>query len=208
MELREYSLDEFTRLLGSAAPAPGGGSAAALAGSLGAALCSMVACLTMGKEKYAEYEDLAVRCGGKAERLRDRLLLALEKDTQAFNGFKNAMALPKETEEEKSIRRAAMQMALRLCTESPLEIMELSRDALMLTYALVGRSNVSAASDLGVSALMLKAALQGAWLNVLINLGSLKDPTLAGEYRARGEAVLSEALPMADEIYEKVKASL
>ena len=86
--------------------------------------------------------------------------------------------------------------------------MELSRDALLLTAGLLGRSNVSAASDLGVSALMLKAALQGAWLNVLINLGSLKDVEMAEVYRTRGEAVLAEALPMADEIYEKVKASL
>ncbi|MBQ4425346.1 MAG: cyclodeaminase/cyclohydrolase family protein [Lachnospiraceae bacterium] len=208
MELKKYPLDEFCGIMGSDAPAPGGGSAAALAGAVGAALCSMVAALTVGKPKYAEFEDLAERCGKKAQALQWELLDAIDKDCAAFNGFKAAMALPKNTDEEKAVRTAAMQAALRICTESPLSIMELSRNALYLTSALIGRSNASASSDLGVSALMLKAALQGAWLNVLINIGSLKDPELADEYRARGEAILEEALPTADEIYQTVASSL
>jgi formiminotetrahydrofolate cyclodeaminase len=87
-------------------------------------------------------------------------------------------------------------------------MMELAVEALELTQSILGKSNDSAASDLGVSALSLKAAIQGAWLNVLINIGSLKNTELAEDYRRKGEALLAKALPLADHIYETVVAAL
>ena len=206
--LTSLDLNDYTALLGSDAPAPGGGSAAALAGAQGAALCAMVASLTLGREKYAAYRELAEQTFHEADSLCGAFLAALEADTAAFNGFSAAMALPKTTEEEKAARLAAMQAALAKCTESPLHIMELAEQTLLLTAGLLGRSNLSAASDLGVSALELKSAMQSAWLNVLINIPSLKDREKAEGFRARGEAMLSRSLPLADEIYETVKASL
>ena len=87
-------------------------------------------------------------------------------------------------------------------------MMELAVEALELTASVLGKSNDSAASDLGVSALSLRAAVQGAWLNVLINIGSLKDTALAEEYRTKGEALLAKALPLADDIYSTVVKSM
>ena len=208
MKLTEMNMTEFTNLLGSDAPAPGGGSAAALAGALGSALTAMVAALTVSKAKYAEYHALAEEVFAGAHDLQNRLLEAIDNDTAAFNRIGEAFALPRTTDEEKKARSAAIQDALVICTESPLAIMRLSAEALKLTEQLVGRSNTSAASDLGVSALMIRSALLGGWLNVLINIGSLKDADKAAAYKAQGEAVLAEAVPLADRIYETIKESL
>ena len=101
-----------------------------------------------------------------------------------------------------------MQEALKGCTKTPFEMMELAAKALELTDSVVGRSNASAASDLGCAALSLKAAIQGAWLNVLINIGGLKDQAFAEQYRSEGETLLKKALPLADSIYAKVLNSL
>ena len=101
-----------------------------------------------------------------------------------------------------------MQEALKGCTGTPLEMMELAVESLELTDSVLGKTNAAAVSDLGVSALSMKAAIQGAWLNVLINIGSFKDRELAEEYRARGEELLARALPLADKIYETVLADM
>ena len=208
MELTNLTINDFTALLGSDAPAPGGGSAAALCGALGAALCSMVANLTLGRMKYVEYQELAEDTAAKAEALRKDLMAALDEDASSYDGFMAALALPKTTDEEKKARAQALQAALKASTESPLHTMELSAEVLKLTRSLVGRSNTNAVSDLAVSALTLKAAMQGAWLNVLINIGSLKDADKAEFYRARGGRLLAESLPLADEIYETVKQGM
>ncbi len=204
MELTHFTINDFTSLLGSDAPAPGGGSAAALSGSLGAALCGMVANLTRGRARYADYQELAAEAAEKADALRLALLDALNEDASSYDGFMAALALPKATEEEKALRAQALQDALTASTQSPLHTMELAAEALQLTASLVGRSNKNAVSDLAVSALALKAAMQGAWLNVLINIGSLKDAEKAEYFRARGGRILAESLPLADEIYESI----
>lgn len=208
MKLAERKTAEFVDLLASDAPAPGGGSAAALEGALGAALTAMVCSLTVGKKKYAEYEALAAEAREKANGLKARFVDVMDRDTEAFNVVSAAFGMPKATDEEKAARSAAIQRGLEGCTKTPFEMMELAVEALELTAGLLGKSNDSAASDLGVSALSLRAAIQGAWLNVLINIGSLKNKELAEDYRARGEALLAKALPLADKIYEAVVKSL
>ncbi len=208
MELSSLDLKEFTKLLGSDAPAPGGGSAAALCGSLGAALSAMVASLTVDRPRYAVWDEAARKAFDEADRLRGEMLLAMEADTAAYRQVAAAMALPRETEDEKTARSKALQAALCVGTESPLKIMELSLEALELTQQLVGRSNPNASSDLGVSALCLKAALKGAWLNVLINIGSIKDAAKAETYRFRGETLLEKGAALADDIYKTVEENL
>lgn len=206
-KLAELTTTEFTELLASDAPAPGGGSAAALEGALGAALSAMVCNLTTSwknMEKYAESQELAAAAAGKAADITSRFVDVMNRDTEAFNAVSAAFGMPKGTDEEKAARSAAIQRGLEGCTKTPFEMMELAAEALELTSALVGKTNASAASDLGVSALSLKAAIQGAWLNVLINIGSLKNKELADDYRQKGEALLAKALPLADEIYEKI----
>lgn len=204
MKLAELKTAEFVDLLASDAPAPGGGSAAALEGALGAALTAMVCGLTVGKKKYAEFEKLARSAQTKALDLKARFVDVMDRDTEAFNVVSAAFGMPKATDEEKAARSAAIQKGLEGCTKTPFEMMELAVETLELTASVLGKSNDSAASDLGVSALSLRAAIQGAWLNVLINIGSLKNKELAEDYRAKGEALLAKALPLADQIYDAV----
>ena len=208
MKLAELKTAEFVDLLASDAPAPGGGSAAALEGALGAALTAMVCGLTVGKKKYAEFEELAQSAQAKALDLKARFVDVMDRDTEAFNVVSAAFGMPKATDEEKAARSAAIQKGLEGCTKTPFEMMELAAETLELTASILGKSNDSAASDLGVSALSLRAAIQGAWLNVLINIGSLKNKELAEDYRAKGEALLAKALPLADEIYDTVVKSM
>ena len=208
MKLAELKTAGFVDLLASDAPAPGGGSAAALEGALGAALTAMVCGLTVGKKKYAEFQELAEEAQKKATDLKARFVDVMDRDTEAFNVVSAAFGMPKETDEEKAARSAAIQKGLEGCTKTPFEMMELAVETLELTASILGKSNDSAASDLGVSALSLRAAVQGAWLNVLINIGSLKNKELAEDYRAKGEALLAKALPLADEIYDTVVKSM
>ena len=207
-KLAELTVTEFADLLASDAPAPGGGSAAALEGAIGAALTAMVCGLTKGKKKFAEFNDLAVEAEVKALALKDRFIDVMDRDTEAFNVVSAAFGMPKETDEEKAARSAAIQKGLEGCTATPFEMMEIALETLELTDSILGKSNDSAASDLGVSALSLRAAIQGAWLNVLINIGSLKNKELAEDYRVKGEALLAKALPLADKIYAEVVTML
>lgn len=208
MELSALTLKDFTSLLASDAPAPGGGSAAALYGAFGAALDSMVCSLTVGRKKYAELEAFAYEMEVKAKNLKDRFLAAMENDTAVFTSFSKTLSLPKETEDEKAARAAAIQEALVHCTESPLTVMELSLEALELTKLLPGKTNPTASSDIGVAALSLRACVQSAWLNVVINLNSLKDEILIEHFRQKGISILEKALPLSDEIYQSVLSSL
>lgn len=204
MKLAEMQVTEFVNLMASDAPAPGGGSAAALEGALGAALTAMVCALTVGKKKYVDVQELAVESQKKAEDLKARFVDVMDRDTEAFNAVSAVFAMPKDTDEQKAARKAAMQEALKGCTKTPFEMMQLACETLELTRSLVGRLNASAASDLGCSALSLRAAIQGAWLNVLINISGIADEAFAAEYRANGQALLDKALPLADEIYAEI----
>ena len=206
MKLAEMQLSAFVDLVASDAPAPGGGSVAALEGALGAALTAMVARMTQGRKKYADCAEHAAEVEGKALALKARLADVMDRDTEAFNVVSAAFSLPRETDEEKAARSAAIQSGLKGCTRTPMEMMELCDEALTLADSLLGGFNDNCASDLGVAALSLRSAMQGAWLNVLINIGSIKDADFAEEYRKRGEALLAHALPLADECYEKVTA--
>ena len=208
MKLTEMTIPAFCELLGSDAPAPGGGSSAALSGALGVALTTMVAALTTGKEKYAEHESLMQEIIKEGTALRLQLVDVIDRDTEAFNGVSAVFSMPRDTDEEKEARKAAMQAALKACTLTPFEMMDCALQSLELTEKALGRSNTNAASDLGVAALSLKAAVQGAWLNILINIGGIRDEAFVAEYRQKGEAVLAKALPLADKIYEAVLADL
>lgn len=204
MELKKLEVTAFADLLASDAPAPGGGSTAALEGALGASLTAMVCGLTVGKAKYAASQELVESVREKCAALQVRFLDVMDRDTEAFNAVAAAFALPKGTEEEKAERSKAIQAALRGCIDTPMEMMELAAETLELTESLLGRFNDSAASDLGVAALSLRSAIQGAWLNVRINISSIKDQDLAERSRERGEALLAKALPAADRVYSAV----
>lgn len=208
MKLVEMQINDFIAVLGSDTPAPGGGSASALAAAQGIALTKMVTELTIGKKKYAEFEDEIELLQKKAKSLQEGLLRAIDEDTEAFNQVSAVFGLPKTTEEEKKARREAMQSALKGAAVTPFSMMEKIVDALKVTQAAVGKSNTNAASDLGVATLNLKAALQGAWLNVLINLASIKDEMFVRQYRKAGESLVEEGSKIADATYQQILESL
>lgn len=208
MSLVELTITEFAKVLGSDAPAPGGGSAAALSGLNGISLTKMVCELTLGKKKYADFQAEVEAIHQETVRLQETLLAAIDKDTEAFNAVSAVFDLPKETDEEKAIRREAMQEALKGATQSPYEMMEEMVEALRVTKKAIGKTNTNAASDLGVAALNLKAGLQGAWLNVLINLAGIKDEAFVADHKEKGQALLDEGSALADEIYQAILKSL
>lgn len=208
MKLIEMSQTEFLDVLSSNEPAPGGGSVAALEGALGTALIHMVSALTVGKEKYVEHQNLMAYTMAETETLRHQMTDVIDRDTKAFHQVSAVFSMPKNTDEEKEARKSAMQKALKACTLTPFEVMELSLAALKYAYDILYSFNTNAASDLGVAALSLKAAVQSAWLNVLINVGGIRDEQFVRDYKDGGQRILDEALPLADKIYKHVLESL
>ena len=208
MKLVDYTVTGFVDLLASEAPAPGGGSAAALEGAIGIALTKMVGSLTIGKKGYEDHQAFAADMMKAAEKIKADFVSVIDRDTEAFNAVSAVFDMPKETDEHKAARKAAMQEALKGCTKTPFDMMCYALAALELTEKAIDKTNTNAASDLGVAALSLKAAVQGAWLNILINIGGIKDEAFVAEYRKKGEDILAKALPMADKIYETILKSL
>src|SRR3954462_12801211 len=170
MDLRQFCNETL-----SDSPAPGGGSVAALMGALGASLGGMVANLSAGKrgwdDKLQYFSDWAV----KAQHLKDELLFLVDEDTAAFNKVMDAFALPKESAEEKAARSAAIQAANKYAAEIPLRVMETAAKAYQLLGEMAEKGNPASISDVGVGALATRACVEGAAMNVRINLGSLKD---------------------------------
>ena len=208
MELTALAVSRYMEVLASDAPAPGGGSASALCGAQGAGLVAMVARLTVGRPRYAEYEDVCRQAADKADSLQQALLAAIDRDTEAFNQVSAAYKLPKETDAQKADRRAAIAAATLTATQVPFETMHVAFEALGVCGSIVGKSNPNAASDLGVAALNLLACVRGAWLNVLINLGGVADEAARTRFQTEGEKLEAAAAALADKIFGTVKNSL
>lgn len=203
-----YAIKEFIDLLASKEPAPGGGSAAALVGSIGVALSSMVANLTIGKEKFKDKEELMREIVQKNEKLQKELLELIEKDAEAFNKVADALKLPKNNPEEKEKRKEILENALKEASLVPLEVMKKSLEALKILENTLGNSTPNAVSDIGVSALCLKSAIQSAWLNVKINLVSIRDKDFVYEIQRQAESLLEDGIQLANRIYEEVESVL
>lgn len=201
------TVKDYLDLLKSDAPAPGGGSVSALSAAQGVGLVAMVADLTIGREKYAEYEEVCKAAKEEALKLYSAFIEGIDKDTEAFNKVSAAYKLPKNTDEEKAARSAAIREANVGATEVPFETVKLCLDGLKITETMVGKSNPNAASDLGVAALNLLSGIRGAWLNVKINLPGIKDEALKAKFET-GEAMVDEAYVISKRIYEEVLASL
>ena len=173
--LVKMNLREFCNETLSDSPAPGGGSVAALMGALGASLGGMVANLSAGKrgwdDKLEYFSDWAV----KAQKLKDELLSLVDEDTNAFNKVMDAFGLPKGSEEEKKARAAALETATKYAAEIPLKVMETAAKSYQLLVEMAEKGNPASVSDVGVGALATRACVEGAALNVRINLSQLKD---------------------------------
>ncbi len=175
MELKDLTVTGFCDITASDAPAPGGGSVSALAGTLAAALGEMVARLTVGKEKYAQVQPEMERLLEELPPVRQRLLEAIDRDSRAFDRYMAALTLPKGTPEEKEARKNAMQEGLKEAAQVPLEV---ARAAVSLFPALelvVTRGNSNAVTDGMVGTMLARSAVLGALFNVRVNLGSIHD---------------------------------
>lgn len=177
--LKELTVEEFVKLTASGEPTPGGGSVSALAGSIGSALNSMVYNLTNGKKVYKDLDEESRleldTTAKKVEDLTAKLVVAMEEDTKAFDGVMAAFKMPKETEEEKKARSAAIQEGYKKAMEVPLDTAKLCLDSLKLMKTMAVNGSINAISDVGVGCLLVYAGLEGSLLNVRINLNSIKD---------------------------------
>ena len=190
-DFSRQSLEEFLGSIAAQTPTPGGGTVAAVAGAMGAALAEMVAGLTLSKEKYAASHD-AVRPIAEAAPLARREFLALAReDSEAYDEVVAARKLPKETDEQKAERSGRISAANRRAADVPMRTARAAVRLLSALPELAEKGNPNAASDVGAAALLLDACAEGALLNVGINLGGVEDPKLVAEMQ-RETAVLQE----------------
>ncbi|MDY4919641.1 MAG: cyclodeaminase/cyclohydrolase family protein [Phascolarctobacterium sp.] len=187
-KLVELSGVEFLEKLASSAPAPGGGGGAAMAGALAAALSSMVANLTLGKEKFAAQEDEVKELLAQAEAVRGTLLKLVEDDAEVFNSFMACYKLPKATDEEKAARTAAIRAAAKQAAGVPLAIARAAAEVAVIAARLVVIGNPGVITDGACSILLARAAVRCAEYNVRINLGLTKDD----EFNAQALVELAE----------------
>lgn len=184
-DFKSPSVEAFLARLGSDTPTPGGGTAAAVTGAMGAALVAMLANLTLGRKKYADHEKLMGAIAEQAEEERMRLLELAADDAAAYDKVGAAFKLPKDSDEEKAARGEAIQAALQGACDVPLAVMERCVEVIGLAKTAVQYGNKNALSDGAAGSEFARAALRVASYNVKINLGSIKDEAYAKQARTR-----------------------
>lgn len=204
----DKSLKEYIAATASAEPTPGGGSVAAVVGSLGGALTNMVNNLTVGKKAYEAFsEELKLELANNSkevEALVVDLSNIVDEDTKAFDKVMDAFKLPKETDEEKTLRSQAIQDGYKIALEVPLRCAEKCLRILQLQKVFAHNGNVNAITDVGVGVLLAYSGLEGALFNVTINLGSLKDEDFRTEISAKVSSLLAEGKKLKEESLEIV----
>lgn len=206
--IKDQPIQQFLDELASKASTPGGGSAAAIMGAMGAALGSMVGNFTVGKKGY---EDVDAEIRGileQTEKLRDRMTDMIQADIEVFNKVMGAYGMPKDTDEQKAERSQAIQAALKEATDVPLDCAKAAAEVIELCKPLAEKGNKNVISDAGVAVLAAEAALRSAALNVYINIGGIKDE----EFKTSRENQLKETLAgtreQTEEVYDLVKSRL
>ncbi len=208
MSLVNRNVNAFLEELASASPAPGGGSVAALAGALGSALTSMVCRLTIGKKKYAESEEEMKSVLAMSERLRGVFTRLVDTDANAFKKVMEVYGLPKESDDQKALRNAAIQEATKEAALVPLECMKHCIDALALARTVAQKGNINSLSDAGVSALMIGAGIEAAALNVRINLSGINDVDFVSWKSSEISSILKTGKDAVEEILSIVGEKL
>lgn len=206
--LLEWEVSDFLDVLSSGEPTPGGGAVAALSGALACAMISMVSNLTIGKKKYANVQEEIEKILQKSEELRKHFQELAEQDSEAFNDVMGAMKMPKTTDEEKTLRKEALQHALQKATFVPLRTMEYSADALQLAHRIAQIGNRNVISDAGVAAIMAESALHAGWLNVAINIEAVEDQEFVDRISDHAEEILDNADGLCDETLEIVEDTI
>lgn len=192
MELKHLTVKDFMAETASSSPAPGGGSVAALNAASAASLIAMVAKLTLGKEKYAAVQEEMAVVDEKASALQAQFVNLIDEDSDAFNKIMAAFKLPKETDEEKAARTEAIQAATKEAALIPFKVGELANELFCLAEAVIQRGNSNAVTDGAVAAMNARVAVKGAFLNVKINLGGIKDEAFVADLVEKMLAIESE----------------
>lgn len=212
MSMTEMKLTEFLDLTASDAPAPGGGSVAGLAAALGSALGEMVLQLSYGKKSYlaldSDIQKSLEASGQRLKSLRTQFLGLIDRDTEAFNAFMDALKLPKSNEEEKKKRSAAMAEASKKATAVPMETAEACVSLLECLPAIARYGNKNAVTDAGVAALLARAACEAAIFNVKINLPGIDDPSFVDEARLHCQNWLDRAEKINQEVVAVVYSKI
>ncbi|MGL6106712.1 cyclodeaminase/cyclohydrolase family protein [Romboutsia sp.] len=208
MNISEKTCVGFVEVLASKEAVPGGGGAAALVGAIGMALGSMVCNLTIGKKKYAEYEESVKAILAQASEIEKNLLKMIDDDAENFLPLSKAYGLPQGTEEEKKAKGETMEEALKTACQVPIDIVRVCFDAIKLHEDLVDKGSKLAISDVGVGVQCLRAAILSGQLNVVININSIKDQEYVNKVRTEVENLVEEGVNICDEVYAKVVKAL
>jgi formiminotetrahydrofolate cyclodeaminase len=206
--IKDTNVQTFLDQLASQASTPGGGSAAAIMGAMGAALVSMVCNLTIGKKNYAAVEADLKQVLQQSEGLRQRLTGMVADDIRVFNQVMAAYGMPKDTDEQKSARASAIQDALKEATVVPLACAKACAEVIDLSRTAAEKGNLNVISDAGVAVMAAYGALKSAALNVYINVGNIKDQDFANAMKNELESVLSRCESEAQKIFDLVKSKL
>jgi formiminotetrahydrofolate cyclodeaminase len=204
----EKSVDRFLDELASGAPTPGGGSAAAVMGAMGAGLVSMVCNVTLGKKGHDAVASELTAVRDQSEKLRRRLTAMIAEDIAAFDALMAAYRMPKLSDEEKACRADAIQLSLRAATTTPLDCAHACAEVIGLARRAGESGYAGVISDAGVGALAAHAALRSAGLNVYINAPSLKDRSFADKATAELEKLLAESTVESEAVFALVRAKL
>ncbi len=211
-KLIDLKVNEFIKEVDSDSPAPGGGSVSSLASTVGCALARMVGHLTFGKKKFEELEEAQksefLSKFNSLEVFQDKLKVLIDKDTESFGIFMKALKLPKETDEEKKFRFEQMELATMEIIKVPFEIAKISIDALESLNSIIEYGNKNAITDVGVAALLLYAGVEGAVLNVKINLPGLSDDKLVNDYLINCEEFVEKASSLKNKYLDTVNKAL
>ena len=205
MELKNLSVAEFAAITASDAPAPGGGSVSALAGSIAAALGEMVARLTVGREKYASSEAEMQKVIDTLPTVREKLMNAVDEDSKAFDQYMAALSMPKSTDEEKTVRSAAMQEGLKVAARVPLGVAQAIDTLFPCLEKAVTIGNPNAVTDGMVGTMMARTGILGALFNVRVNLESIKDEAFVAELSAETDKLQKSATEWEQKILSQVK---
>ena len=206
--LVDMTVEGFANETASESPAPGGGSISAYMGALGASLATMVANLSSHKQGWDDrWEEFSV-WAEKGQVLKDELLALVDEDTNSFNLIMNAFGMPKKTDEEKAARSAAIQSATKYAIEVPFKTMSKAMQVFELCEAMINTGNPNSVTDAGVGALCARSAVMGAFLNVKINAGSLKDKAFVEKVLADGQAMVNEAIRKEKELFDVVNTKI
>ena len=198
--MSDMTLAQFTEVLGSKAPIPGGGGAAAMAGALGAALGAMVGELTLGKPKYAAVEEQMADLTAKAKGLSKKLLALIDADAEAFLPLSRAYAIPKYV----TGREAELERCTHLAAQPPMEMARLVCEAIELMEGFAAMGSVLAVSDAAAGAALCRGALYAAAVNVKVNTKSMTDRAYADEMNGELDRLLAEYGPRADKVFEDI----